>query len=114
MIEYKIKHVGINCENDKDAAKLLETLCVTFNLTKGNENDTHVFAGSIFEVMKNTDRGVHGHIAIQTADVELAMEDLKAKGYSFLENTIRKNTDGKIIFVYLKEQIGGFAYHLTV
>lgn len=114
MIEYKLKHIGINCENDQEAGLLLQQLCATFNLSKGNENDSHVFAGNLFEVMKNAERGKHGHIAVQTNDVEGAMQELAAKGFTFKEETVRKNADGKIIFVYLEQELGGFAFHLTV
>ncbi|WP_075579210.1 VOC family protein [Acidaminococcus massiliensis] len=112
-IPYKLKHVGINCENEKEAKQLVSLLCSLFDLETGNENDTHIFASGLFEVMKNSKRGKHGHIALQTPDVELAMADLARKGISFQEDTIRRNADGKIIFVYLKEDIGGFSFHLT-
>lgn len=90
---------------------LFYAACLT--LETGNENDTHIFASGLFEVMKNSKRGKHGHIALQTPDVELAMADLARKGISFQEDTIRRNADGKIIFVYLKGDIGGFSFHLT-
>lgn len=86
---------------------------VCFDLEPGNENDTHIFVSNMFEVMKDSTRGHHGHIALQTPDVELAMADLARKGISFKEETIRRDADGKVIFVYLDGDIGGFSFHLT-
>lgn len=113
-IEYKVKHVGINSDNDQEAAKLVQHLSFLFGLEPGPESDTHAFVDGIFEVMKNRRRGKCGHIALQTADVELAMKDLATKGITFKEDTIQRNKEGKITFIYLEQEIGGFAFHLTV
>lgn len=112
-IQYKLKHVGINCENEAEAKKLVVLLCRLFDLEPGAENDTHIFVSSMFEVMKDSTRGKCGHIALWTPDVERAMADLSQKGITFKENTIRRNADGKVIFVYLDGDIGGFSFHLT-
>ena len=58
-------------------------------------------------------RGIHGHIALQTEDVEAAMADLSAKGITFQEDSIKRDPQGRITFVYLEQQVGGFAIHLT-
>ena len=105
--------MGINCENEKEAKQLVSLLCSLFDLEPGNENDTHIFVDGMFEVMKDSTRGKCGHIALQTPDVELAMTDLARKGISFKEETIRRDADGKVIFVYLDGDIGGFSFHLT-
>ena len=93
---------------------MVALLCSLFNMEPGQENDSHIFVSTYFEVMKNTKIGRNGHIALQTDDVELAMQDLSAKGITFKEETIRRNKDGKIIFIYLKGDIGGFSFHLTI
>lgn len=36
-ITYKLKHVGINCENEKEAKQLVSLLCSLFDLEPGNE-----------------------------------------------------------------------------
>lgn len=113
-IEYKVKHVGINSDSDQETAKLVKQLCFLFGLEPGPESETHAFVDGIFEVMKNRKRGKCGHIALQTADVELAMKDLAAKGMTFKEDTIQRNKEGKITFIYLEQEIGGFAFHLTI
>ena len=47
-------------------------------------------------------RGAHGHIALQTEDVEAAMADLADKGVTFDQDSIRRRADGKISVVYLE------------
>ena len=89
-VTYRLKHVGINCENEAEAKKLVSLLCHLFNMETGHENDTHTFVSTAFEVMKHNQIGTHGHIALQTDDVEAAMKDLASKGITFKENTIRR------------------------
>ena len=73
-VTYRLKHVGINCENEAEAKKLVSLLCHLFNMETGHENDTHTFVSTAFEVMKHNQIGTHGHIALQTDDVEAAMK----------------------------------------
>ena len=40
-VTYRLKHVGINCENEAEAKKLVSLLCHLFNMETGHENDTH-------------------------------------------------------------------------
>ena len=112
-IDYRIKHIGINCGNDMQAQQLLGQLIQFFGVERGREDQAKVFAGNIFELMKSSDVGTYGHIALQTNDVELAMKDLAERGITFREETIRKNEEGKFIFAYLTQEFGGFAFHLT-
>ena len=51
---------------------------------------------------------------MQTDDVEKAMAALREKGIGFDESSIRKNEEGRISFVYLKKEIAGFQFHLTL
>lgn len=112
-IQYKLRHVGINCEDKAKAKALVELLCHLFELAPGNENNTHIFVSDMFEVMKNNKRGTHGHIALWTPNVEKAMEDLAQKGISFQQDTIRRNLEGHVVFIYLEGEFGGFSFHLT-
>ena len=111
---YTIKHVGINHDTLEETWATAETLERLFHLKRGKEGPLGVFSGSIFEVMKPGGRGTRGHIALQTEDVELAMEDLSSMGVTFAEETIHRNEDGRICFVYLEQEFSGFAVHLTL
>ena len=37
---------------------------------------------------------------------------LEEKGFSFDEESIKHFSDGRVLVIYAKEQIGGFAIHL--
>ena len=112
-VRYTLKHIGINNPDDPSAQEMSDLLCGLFNLERTSESPTNIFVGSIFEVLKHSKWGVHGHIALQTEDVEAAMAELSQRGITFLEDTIRRDAQGKIRFIYLEQQIGGFAIHLT-
>ena len=113
-ITYRIAHIGINTENSEEAYALAEVLCGLFCQEPERDAPVSLFAGNIFEIMKHSRRGKNGHIALQTPDVEAAMADLAKKGITFQEDTIRRDENGHIRFVYLVQEIGGFAFHLTV
>ena len=116
MPHYTLKHIGFNTPDEPSAQLLTDTLCHLFNVERGKETPVSLFTDSMFEIMKYDDphrRGVHGHIALQTGDVEAAMADLQSKGITFQQDSIRRDSAGNIIFVYLEQQVGGFAVHLT-
>lgn len=111
---FSIKHVGINTINNTEAENLLQQLMLIFDLERGNENNSHVFAGTLFEVMKNEEIGTNGHIALQTEDVEDAIKYFSEKKIGIKENTIKRDENEKNVFAYLDVELGGFAFHLTV
>ena len=116
QIQYTLKHVGLNAPDSQGAQELTQALCHLFHQEVTMDGPASLFT-PLFEIMKYTNeetRGVHGHIGLQTADVEAAMADLTAKGITFQEDTIKRNEDGKITFVYLQQQVAGFAFHLCL
>ena len=71
-----------------------------------------VFAGSAIEVMKTPYLGAHGHIAIGTNYIERAIYHMELQGFEFDKETA-KYKDGKLVAIYLKGELGGFAVHLV-
>ncbi len=61
--------------------------------------------------MKTPYLGAHGHIAIQTNYIERAIYHMELQGFEFDMDTA-KYKDGKMVAVYLKGELGGFAVHL--
>lgn len=110
---YRIKHIGINHPDSETAMAAGEKLCAIFDLTLEKETETRVFAGELFELKKNCARGTYGHVALQTEDVEATIEYLAKKGIGIQEDTIRRDQEGRIKFVFLDLEISGFAFHLT-
>ncbi len=111
MLGFKIKHVGINCENEDEAAKTAKTLCALFGLSYKDGNSS-IFAGDDFELMKSKGLGRCGHIAIAANDVDRAVYHLKRAGASFDEST-RKSDDKGTKVIYLDGDFSGFAIHLA-
>lgn len=115
QIQYTLKHVGLNAPDSQGAQELTQTLCHLFNQSVTMDGPASLFT-PLFEIMKFHDRekrGEFGHIGLVTPDVEAAMADLSSKGITFQEDSIRRDEAGKITFIYLEQQIGGFSFHIS-
>lgn len=112
MLNFRIKHVGINSKDEAEAKKTATLLCSIFDFDY-NDTELSVFTGTAVEVMKFMGRGSLGHIAIGADNVDRAEYYLRQRGFSFDESTRRVDAAGRTTFLYLSEEIGGFAFHLT-
>ena len=63
--------------------------------------------------MKMQGRGTMGHIAIGTNSVERAVYHLSKKGCKFDMDSATYDNDGKMKFIYIKDELGGFGVHLV-
>lgn len=108
---FELVHVGINNENHEQSTELANLLCTLFNLTPRHGGKSE-FAGSYFECMNMPFLGTNGHIAMCTADLEAAVEELKEKGFSFNMDTAAYDDAGKLKNIYLAGEFGGFAIHI--
>lgn len=110
LLGYEVAHIGVNtC--DSDAAQTVVSLFSSafhFPIKDGNSS---VFASPAIEVMKNPYLGKQGHLAIRTNRIDIALADLEKKGYVVDMDTAKYKGD-KMVAVYLKDEIGGFAIHL--
>lgn len=111
MLGFEIKHVGINCDDDDEALAVASEFDNVFGFGVKDGNSS-VFAGSAIECMKRPYLGAKGHIAIGTNHVERAVNYLETQGIVFDEETA-KYKDGKMIAIYMEQEIGGFAVHLV-
>ncbi|MCL2321877.1 MAG: bifunctional 4-hydroxy-2-oxoglutarate aldolase/2-dehydro-3-deoxy-phosphogluconate aldolase [Oscillospiraceae bacterium] len=111
VLGFELKHVGINCENDEEADSVASSFDNLFGFKK-RIDPTSIFAGGFIEAMKGPGLGKKGHIAIGTNNVSRAMNYLESKGIHFNMDSA-KMVNGKITVIYLEEEIGGFAVHLT-
>ena len=112
FMNYKLKHLGINCENPEQALKAANLLGTLFGWTV-SENPNSVFADTTIECMKAPGSGKNGHIGIAVEDVAQAMEEMKERGIAFRAGTEKYNPDGSLRFIYLEEEVCGFALHLV-
>ncbi|MDD3138261.1 MAG: bifunctional 4-hydroxy-2-oxoglutarate aldolase/2-dehydro-3-deoxy-phosphogluconate aldolase [Lachnospiraceae bacterium] len=111
MLGFELKHVGINCENEKEADITAETFASIFGFEK-KTGTSSIFVGSVVEAMKAPYLGVKGHIAMGTNSVERAVNYLETQGVIFDRDTA-KYKENQLISVYMKQEIGGFAVHLV-
>ena len=61
--------------------------------------------------MKSQYLGAHGHIAVATNAIQVAISELERKGFAVDMSTAKYKGD-RLIAVYLKDEFGGFAVHL--
>ncbi len=110
MLGFELKHIGINATSEEEADGVATSFEKLFGFTK-NVGASSIFAGTAIEVMKQPYLGAHGHIAIQTNYIERAIYHMELQGFEFDMDTA-KYKDGKMVAIYLKGELGGFAVHL--
>jgi 2-dehydro-3-deoxyphosphogluconate aldolase/(4S)-4-hydroxy-2-oxoglutarate aldolase len=111
MLGFEIKHVGVNCADADEAMAVAKKFSVLFGWPVKDGNSS-VFAGSAIEAMKAPYLGAKGHIAVGCNSVVRAQAYLESMGFEFNAESA-KEKNGKLIAIYLKDEIGGFAVHLV-
>jgi 4-hydroxy-2-oxoglutarate aldolase/2-dehydro-3-deoxyphosphogluconate aldolase len=112
MLNFKIKHVGINSKDDAEAKQNASLIASIFDLDC-IETPVSFFSGTAVEVMKYQGKGSLGHVAIGTDNVDRAEYYLAKRGVRFDESTRKVDSLGRSTFLYLEGEIGGFAFHLV-
>ena len=111
VMDFSVGHVGINAGDPDNASKVTDQVAALFGTDK-REGDISFFSGNLVEVMKKPFVGTHGHICVDTRDLRRAMALLKRKGVEFDEANFMYDAKGKLVTAYLKNEIGGFAFHI--
>ena len=110
LMGFEMAHIGINC-NDADASLgVCEDFGAAFDFAVKLGSSSNFASGGI-EVMKSNYLGEKGHIAIRTNKMEAAIAELEKRGYEVDMSTAKTKGD-RMIAVYLKNEIAGFAVHL--
>jgi 2-dehydro-3-deoxyphosphogluconate aldolase/(4S)-4-hydroxy-2-oxoglutarate aldolase len=112
MLGFELRHIGINATDEKQADDVAGSFEMLFGFTKKVGNSS-IFAGTAIEVLREPYLGKNGHIAIQTNYIDRAIFHLEQQGYSFNEESKKNDKNGKLVAIYLKDEIGGFAVHLV-
>ena len=111
MLGFELRHIGLNTEDAETALAEAKKLSMLTGMPVKEGNSSN-FVGTGFEVMKSMGRGKNGHIAIGTNSVKRAKWHLEMRGYKFIEESaVVKN--GKLIAIYLEDEVAGFAIHLV-
>ena len=110
MLGLELCHIGINSGNPETAMADAQKLCSLLGWPVKDGNSS-TFCGKEFELMKKPGKGKNGHICIACHSIARAKWHLEQRGFAFDEDSVViKN--GKLIAIYLKNEIGGFAFHL--
>lgn len=112
MLNFKFVHLGVNCADEADCNNCAATAEQLFSFAK-DERSKSIFAGTPLEFMKAPGRGTSGHIAIGTPNIDRAVYHLTRRGAKFDMDTALYDADGSLKFIYIADEIGGFAYHLV-
>jgi len=111
MLNFRIVHVGVNCDEDAEAKATAELLAKIFSIPVIPHSGCY-FAGTLFEVLKQPGRGAKGHIAIGTNDIHRAIAFVESKGIKLDHENAKYMADGRLLCVFFAEEIAGFALHL--
>ena len=111
VFDFTVGHVGINANTADNATKVTDRIAELFESDK-RETPIAFFSGNLVEVMKVPFVGTHGHICVDTCDLKRAMAMLERKGVEFDEENRFFDAKGNLITAYMKEEIGGFAFHI--
>lgn len=110
VMGFELAHVGINCESADESLAVCEELEKAFDFEVKTGNSSN-FASTGVEVMKSMYLGKNGHLAVRTNKIEAAIAELTKRGFAVDMDTAKYKGD-RMVAVYLKNEIGGFAVHL--
>ncbi|MBR3904266.1 MAG: bifunctional 4-hydroxy-2-oxoglutarate aldolase/2-dehydro-3-deoxy-phosphogluconate aldolase [Clostridia bacterium] len=114
MLGFEVKHIGINNADEETAVSEGKKLAALLGWNVQKESAKGLFVGESFEMLKSPIRGTHGHIAVATSNVERARWHMEQRGFTFDDSTATFTADGRMKFIYLNEEFGGFAIHLLL
>lgn len=111
MLGFELRHVGINCADEKESCEVAGAFEKLFGFAKEDRGGAY-FAADFIEVMKKPFYGQKGHIAIATNCAARAAYHLQKAGVELNWESAGYHPDGSLRVVYLKNEIGGFAVHI--
>ena len=111
VLGFHVAHMGINAGDNETALKTAKHFNTLFGF-QVKDGSTSTFASDEIEIMKEGGLGVHGHIGIGTNNLMRAVSFMERNGISVDYNNTKKDQNGKVFLIYLKDEILGFAVHL--
>jgi len=108
---FEFAHVGINAQDDLAASVVANSFTELFSVGK-REASTSIFASESIEIMKSQSPGAHGHIGFSVSNVERTLAYLDTRKIAY-DKSASKKVGGKYPSIYIDDEIGGFAVHIT-
>lgn len=114
QLHFSLAHFGVNCRDAAQAKACAALFSTLFGLPENpaKESADATFTTTQIEWMKAPGRGEHGHIGIATSDLPAARRFLEERGIAFDDASAKFFPDGRMLVIYAREDIGGFALHL--
>jgi 2-dehydro-3-deoxyphosphogluconate aldolase/(4S)-4-hydroxy-2-oxoglutarate aldolase len=110
MLGFELRHVGVNCVDQKEASGAAALAASLFSLSI-RQGAASEFVGNGMEFLYSPGRGTHGHLAITTNFIDRAIAHFERRGIRTIPES-RVEKDGKLHVVYLDVDLAGFAVHL--
>lgn len=108
---FELVGMGLNLDSAAQAVEAAEELgCLTGH--KIQEGQSAVLVGSGVELVKSSGSG-KGYLIYGVLNVDRSIGYLRRRGFEPDEGSIRRNSEGNIVFAGLKKSIGGFGLHLV-
>lgn len=112
LFDMYVAHVGINATDPADADRIAGEFSDLMGL-EARDTPVSVFSDTLVETMKQNGRGTKGHIGFHVNDMVAAEKWFSEHGMEINEDSRALNADGTTRLVYFKQEIGGFAIHIT-
>ena len=111
MLSFELLHIGVNTRSDEEANYIARELEKSFGF-KRKENSKSIFLSNCINIMKSSDFGKNGYLSIGSNNLNRAIYHLVNNGYMVDENSRCFNKNGKLISIYLRNEIAGYAIKL--
>lgn len=109
---FELAHVGVNNQNIEEAVSFATLLGEIFR-TPVKVGNSSTFIGTAVEFMHSQYYGKNGHIGFKTNSMLRALAYLERNHIDVIEESVRKDEQGKLVSAYLKKEIGNFAIHIV-
>lgn len=109
---FSLAHVGLNGESREEGLATAQWFAHRFGFPV-KEGGKSNFAATYVECCNQKFPGKFGHIGIFTLSPERAEAYFNAKGIPLREEFRKVDANGKLVAVYLEEEVGGFAVHIV-
>lgn len=110
ILGFDIGHIGINCGGPEESEDICSFFLEAFDFEYKPGSGSSDFSSDRIEIKKAGGKGTHGHLAISTNRIECAIGEMERRGIALTDERVYKN--GRLIAVWLRDEVGGFAIHL--
>lgn len=109
---FELAHIGLNSGTEEEAMHWANRLAGIFQFNT-RVCEKSVFTDRYCEFMKTRYYGRNGHIGFYTNSVSRALAWFEKNKVKVKYDTLKKKADGTYEFVYLEDEIAGFAIHVV-